>query len=490
MKESNSFWDNVKTKIPLSVPNLSDDTIENIKECIETGWITRGRFVNKFENMLAAYTKLEKVVTVQSGTAGLHEAYRLLGVGDGDEVIVPNITFISTVNTAVYLRAHPIFMDCDESLNMDLDKLEEFLENECETNRRGTYNKKTGRRIRVVTVVHLFGNLIDMKRVMNIASKYKLKVLEDAAQAMGSFYTKGKYKGMHAGTVGHMGVISFNANKIITAVGGGVILSQDSTLLNKAKSLAAVAKTPSPYIYHDEVGYNYGLSNIQGVFGISQLEKLEKFIEAKIQNYNLYKKLLKGIEGIELLPFNEGTRSNHWFYTILVNEDKYGISRNELFENLVKEGIQASPVWALMSEQKPFKNFQNYKIEKSKSYVEKALNMPCSTNIQIKEIEYYGKECGSCGKDCYDIVSSCNFHPKERKGCCDVEYDNDDGWVYHWYFIRKRLGTSRNVLVDCVLVVWSMIVVNRSVQAMHGSTEATVIGTSANSCPRNMKSSA
>ena len=386
MEEVKGFWDGKTSEISLSVPNLSVDTLENIKECIETGWITKGRFVTEFEKKLAKYTKLNMVVTVQSGTAGLHEAYRLLGVEEGDEVIVPNVTFIATVNAAVYLKACPVFMDCDDTLNMDLNKLEEFLEQECYTENSWVYNKRSGRRIKVITIVHLFGNLIDMERLVAIAEKYNLKILEDAAQAMGSFYTEGEYKGRHAGTVGDIGVISFNANKIITAVGGGVILSQNLSLLQETKFLAAVAKNPSPYIYHDKVGYNYAFTNVQAAFGISQIVKLEEFVEAKINNYNLYKNLLKDIEGIELLPFNNGTRSNHWFYAIVIDERKYGISRNELFKKFTEAGIQTCPLWGLMSEQKPFKNYQSYKIEKSKYYVENTLNIPCSTNLKREEV--------------------------------------------------------------------------------------------------------
>jgi len=386
MQEVKGFWDGKKSKISLSVPNLSDDILEKVKECIDTGWIVKGNFVAEFEKTLAQYTKLSEVVTVQSGTAALHEAYRLLGVNTDDEVIVPNVTFIATVNPAVYLKAHPIFIDCDDTLNMDLDKLEDFLKNECEVRDGATYNKKTDRIIKVLTVVHLLGNLIDMERVISIADKYKLKVLEDAAQAMGCFYTTGKYKGNHAGTIGDIGVISFNANKIITAAGGGAILSKNPDLLQEARYLSMVAKTSSPYIYHDNVGYNYNLTNIQGAFGVSQMKRLEDFVEAKLHNYNLYRSLLKDIKGIKFLEFNKNSRSNHWYYTIIVDEEEYGISRNKLFEKFNEAGIQTGPLWGIMSEQKPFKNYQSYKIEKSKFYVKNALHLPCSTNLKEEEV--------------------------------------------------------------------------------------------------------
>lgn len=386
MKNLKNFWDGKKTAIPMAVPNISEDVLKDLKECINTGWVVKGRFINQFEEMLAKYTNLEKVVTVQNCTAGLHEAYKLLGVEAGDEVIVPNVTYIPTVNTAVYLKAHPVFMDCDDTLNMDFDKLEKFLERECEKRKEGTYNKKSGKRIKVITPAHLFGNLIDMERLMSIAERYGIKVLEDASQAMGSFYTAGKYKGMHAGTVGHIGVVSFNSNKIITSAGGGAILSNDLELLEKARFLSMMAKNSSPYIHHDTIGYDYSLINIQGAIGVSQMKKLEEFVAVKTKNYNLYKAMIKDIEGINLLSFNKGIRSNYCFYPLIIDEKKCGISRNELFKKLTEAGIQTCPLWGLMSDQEHLKNYQSYKIENSKIYVKNTLIIPCSTNLKEEEV--------------------------------------------------------------------------------------------------------
>lgn len=211
-----------KLNIPLSVPNLSLDILDNLKECIETGWVsTGGRFIKEFEDKVAKYVRVEEAVGVQSGTGALHLGYQLLGVKPGDEVIVPTVTFIATVNPITYLGAHPVFMDCDDTLNMDLDKLEEFLDSHCEITDKGLLNKKSKRIIKVLTVTHIFGNPIDMERVMKIAGRYRLKVLEDAAESLGSFYISGKYKGKHTGTIGDLGVFSFNANKILTTGGGG-----------------------------------------------------------------------------------------------------------------------------------------------------------------------------------------------------------------------------------------------------------------------------
>ncbi|ACL70446.1 LegC family aminotransferase [Halothermothrix orenii] len=376
-----------KLNIPLSVPNLSLDILDNLKECIETGWVsTGGRFIKEFEDKVAKYVRVEEAVGVQSGTGALHLGYQLLGVKPGDEVIVPTVTFIATVNPITYLGAHPVFMDCDDTLNMDLDKLEEFLDSHCEITDKGLLNKKSKRIIKVLTVTHIFGNPIDMERVMKIAGRYRLKVLEDAAESLGSFYISGKYKGKHTGTIGDLGVFSFNANKILTTGGGGMIVAKDKKLVNKARFLSTQAKTDPLYFKHDEIGYNYRLTNIAAALGTSQIDKIEDFVKIKKENYHLYKKEINNIEGLELLPFNEGTRPNYWFYSLIVNSEKYGLNRDELLHKLNSVGIQTRPLWGLVSKQKPYKNYFAYKIEKARYYVNNLINIPCSTNLKKEQV--------------------------------------------------------------------------------------------------------
>lgn len=373
--------------IPLSVPNLSKDILENIEECIETGWVsTGGKFIAEFEEKVANYTGVNEAVGVQSGTAGLHVGYRLLGVEAGDEVIVPTVTFIATVNPIKYLGAEPVFIDCDDSLNMNLDKLEEFLENHCELTDEGLKNQESGRIIKALCVVHVFGNPINMERVMQIANKYNLKVVEDAAESLGSFYIAGKYEGKHTGTIGDLGIFSFNANKILTTGGGGMIIAKDEKLLERARFLAAQAKTDPLYYQHDEIGYNYRLTNIAAAFGTKQMDRIEDFVATKKENHNLYKQEIKNIEGLKLLPFNKGTRPNYWFYSVVVDEKKYGIDRGELLTKLNDVGIQARPLWDLMSNQKPFEDCFAYKIERAQYYADNLINMPCSTNLTKEQV--------------------------------------------------------------------------------------------------------
>ncbi|GAQ24566.1 LegC family aminotransferase [Tepidanaerobacter syntrophicus] len=373
--------------IPLSVPNLSLDIMENIKETIETGWVsTGGRFITEFEEKTARYVGVKRAVSCQSGTAGLHLALKVLGIEPEDEVIVPTVTFIAAVNPVKYMGAEPIFMDCDDTLDMDMDKLEEFLENECDFIDGKVINKKTKRQIKAITIVHVFGNPANMEKLIRIKEKYNLKVIEDSTEALGSYYLEGKYKGKYCGTIGDIGVYSFNANKIITTGGGGMVVSNNQELLDKVAYLAVQAKTDPLYFVHDEVGYNYRMTNIQAAFGTDQIDKLESFIETKIRNYNLYKKGIENIEGLTLLPFREDTRSNHWFYSVIVDKDKYGIDRDELLRKLNNDSIQTRPLWSLIHKQKPYLNNQSYKIEKAEFYEKNLINIPCSSNLSEEEV--------------------------------------------------------------------------------------------------------
>lgn len=374
--------------IPLSVPNISLDILKNIKETIETGWVsTGGRFIKQFEEKIAKYVGVDKAVSCQSGTAGLHLALRVLGIEPGDEVIVPTVTFIAAVNPVKYMGAEPIFMDCDETLNMDMDKLEEFLENECHYIDGKVINKKTNRVIKAVIVVHVFGNPVNIEKIMEIKEKYNLKVVEDATEALGSYYLEGKYAGRFCGTIGDVGVYSFNANKIITTGGGGMVVSNDKELLDKVAFLSVQAKTDPLYFIHDEVGYNYRMTNIQAAFGVDQIDRLEGFIETKIRNYNLYKEAIENIEGLTLLPFRPDTRANHWFYSVIVDKEKYGIDRDELLRKLKDNNIQTRPLWGLIHKQKPYLENQAYKIEKAYYYEKNLINVPCSSNLSEEDVE-------------------------------------------------------------------------------------------------------
>ncbi|HHT63094.1 MAG TPA: LegC family aminotransferase [Clostridia bacterium] len=381
-----------KRFIPLSVPNFKGRELEYITRAIETEWVSSGGpYVKEFENRIADYVQVQGAVSCQNGTSGLHIALLVCGVTKEDEVIVPTLTFIATVNPVKYIGAEPIFMDCDDSLTMDGDKLLEFCQTECSFVEGKLINKKTQRQIKALVVVHVFGNMVDMEKIMAIAEKYNLNVIEDAAEALGTYYTEGKYQGKFAGTIGTIGVYSFNGNKIITTGGGGMIVSNNERLLEKAKHLTTQAKTDEIFYIHDEVGFNYRMTNLQAALGLAQLEQLEDFIKIKQENYKLYKEHINRIPGLSLLEFRSGIRSNYWFYS-LKYDNEYRLTRDEIIKHLLAKGIQTRPIWGLICEQKPYQNNQTYRIEKAKYYLEHIVNIPCSTNLTRDDV-FYVIEC-------------------------------------------------------------------------------------------------
>ena len=373
--------------INLSIPNLSMDILENLKECLESGWVsTGGRFIPEFEEKVIKYMKTKYAAGVQSGTAGLHMSLQVLGVQRDEEVIVPTLTFIAAINPTTYLGATPIFIDCDDSLCMDPLKLEKFCSKECDFREGMLVNKKTNKKIKTLIVVHVFGNMADMEKIMDIARKYNLKVLEDATEALGTYYTEGRYKGKFAGTIGDIGVLSFNANKIITTGGGGMVVGDNEELVEKVRFLSSQAKKDTLYFIHDEIGYNYRMLNLQAALGTSQIDQLESFIETKIKNYKIYKEELKKIDGLEILSFRDRIRANHWFYSLKIDKERYGIGRDELLKKLVESNIQTRPIWGLIHQQKPYLSCQSYEMESSIYYYDRVLNLPCSSNLTEKEV--------------------------------------------------------------------------------------------------------
>lgn len=368
--------------IPLSVPNFKGKELEYVTHAINTEWVsTAGAYITQFEDKITEYVHSAGAVACQSGTSGLHLALMTCDVSAGDEVIVPTLTFVAAVNPVKYLYADPIFMDCDDGLTIDVDKLERFCKEECILQDGYLRNKKTNKKIKAIIVVHVFGNMANMDRICDIAKCYNLKVIEDATEALGTYYVEGKLKEKYAGTIGDIGVYSFNGNKIITTGGGGMVVSNNIQYINRCKHLSTQAKSDTVYFDHDEVGYNYRMTNLQAALGIAQLEQLEKFIEIKQKNYNNYIK-----NGIELLSFKDDIRSNRWFYSYRTKK------RDELIKYLSERKIQTRPVWKLIHTLKPYENYESYHIEKATRYYEEIVNLPCSTNLESEEVTYICEE--------------------------------------------------------------------------------------------------
>lgn len=374
--------------IPLSVPNLKGKEFEYVTHAVTTEWVsTGGPYVNEFEKKISEYAKSKGAVSCQNGTSGLHVALHVCGVEKEDEVIVPTLTFIAAVNPVKYLGAEPVFMDCDDSLTIDVEKLREFCENECEFKNGRLINNSTKKHIKALIVVHVFGNMADMDEIINISRKYNIKVIEDATESLGTYYLKGKYSGKYAGTIGDIGVYSFNGNKIITTGGGGMIVSDNVELLEKAKHLTTQAKCDEIYYLHDEIGYNYRMTNLQAAMGLAQLEQLESFIKTKKENYDLYRTKLNEIMGLEILEFRPEIRPNYWFYSLYIG-DEYLLNRDQTIKYLDNKKIQVRPIWGLISDQKPYIGSRAYKIVRARKYLKNVINIPCSSNLLKEEVEY------------------------------------------------------------------------------------------------------
>ena len=374
--------------IPLSVPNFQGNEKEYVNEAVVSEWVsTGGSKVGDFENAIAHYVGMPRAVACNSGTSGLHLAAMVAGLGKGDEVLVPTLTFIAAVNpTTRYVGAEPVFIGCDDSLCMDPAAAERFCAERCELQGERLINKATGAHVKAIVVVHVFGNMADMPAFLALAEKYHLILIEDATEALGTHYTEGPLKGKFAGTIGDVGVYSFNGNKIITTGAGGMVVSNHPDWAEHAKHLSTQAKADELQFLHDEVGYNYRMTNLQAALGLAQIEELEGFIAHKHAMWQMYKDALDGKNGYRILDFDEnGVRPNKWFYSLYLEDDRH--DRDSLIAALQKEKIQTRPVWALIHEQADYPGSQAYGLEKAEEYRKRIVNLPCSTNLTREDCQ-------------------------------------------------------------------------------------------------------
>lgn len=372
--------------IPLSIPNFEGNEKKYVDDALEQGWVsTGGAYISRLEHMLADFLHTDNIAACQSGTSALHLSLIEAGVRPGDIVLVPPLTFIAAVNPVRYQFARPVFIDCDDSFCMDPAKLRSFCEEECEFSDGVLLYE--GSPVKAVVIVHVFGNMADMESIMDISGSYNLKVIEDATEALGTYYTEGRYAGKYAGTIGHFGAFSFNGNKIITTGGGGAVTAE-ARVVDHIRYLSTQAKDDPHYYVHHEVGYNYRMTNLQAALGAAQMEELPEFIRRKQKNFELYAEEFAGFDLAELMPFREGTCSNKWFYSLLLNRDKVTAPMREIITALEQEGVQTRAIWGLINEQKPYIGEITYRLEKAPYYASRILNIPSSTQITEEEIRY------------------------------------------------------------------------------------------------------
>ena len=378
----------MSNKINLSEPNIFGQEYKYIKECLDTGWVSSaGKFVNLFEEKVANYTGAKFAIACSNATSALFISLKILGVKRDEEVIVPTLTFIAPVNTIKYLGAEPIFMDSDDFCNIDVNKTIEFIESETEFKNNISYNMKTGKIVRAVLPVHVFGNAVDLARLQNICAEKNIRILEDASESLGTIYNKGKLKGKHTGVVGEMGCISFNGNKILTSGGGGMIICNDEESSKKAFYLTNQAKDDPVNFVHNEIGYNLRLTNIQAAMGLAQMENIDEALTKKRKINKFYRENLNLTDGLTLMNSPDYAENNNWLSVLRVEEKIYGQSSCTLIDKLRNKSIEVRPIWKLNHLQKPYLNNQTYKIDKANELVSNSVCLPSSISLTTEQLE-------------------------------------------------------------------------------------------------------
>lgn len=363
---------NPKEFIPLHEPRFWGNEKKYLNRCIDSTFVSSvGEFVDEFEKKIAEYTNSKYTVVTVNGTEALHLALMLAGVRAGDEVITQPVTFVATANAISYTNAKPVFVDVDmDTLSLSPEKLEKFLKENYELRGNDCVNIKTGNILKACVPVHIFGFPARIDDIINICSEYNIKVIEDAAESLGSFY-----KNRHTGTFGNLGILSFNGNKIITTGGGGAILTDDKEIAKRAKHLTTQAKIKHPWEYnHDVTGYNYRMPNLNAAFGLAQLEQIEEFVNLKRQLAKKYSDFFSSV-GIDFINEPKNSRSNYWLNCIIFKNIK---ERNDFLELSNKNGVMTRPIWTLMPDLPMFRNCLKGDLSNSKWMQERVVNIPSS----------------------------------------------------------------------------------------------------------------
>lgn len=361
--------------IPLHEPKFIGNEKKYLNECIDSTFVSSvGKFVDKFEEMIAKYTGAKYAVATSNGTSALHISLLLCGVESGDEVITQPLTFVATCNAIDYCNAKPIFVDVDrETMGLSSDALKEFLEENTTVKNDQCINIKTGKVIRACVPMHTFGHACQIDDIVEVCDKYHIAVVEDAAESLGSYY-----KGKHTGTFGKLGAISFNGNKIITSGGGGCIITDDEILAKKAKHITTTAKVPHKWEYtHDEIGYNYRMPNLNAALVVAQLENLDKVLEDKQELANSYKYFFEDKE-INFLKEPKDSRSNYWLNAVVLKDKN---ERDSFLEFTNTGGIMTRPIWTLMNKLEMFKDSQCGKLDNAQWLEERVVNIPSSVRL-------------------------------------------------------------------------------------------------------------
>lgn len=346
-----------------------------VKECLDTGWVSSiGKYVDQFETMLAAYTGAQHAVAVVNGTAALHTCLKLVGVEAGDEVLVPTLTFVATPNAVAYCGAEPHFVDSEEkSLGLDTHRLSDYLREIADVRSRECFNKRTGARIKAVICTHTFGHPVDLDPLLELCERFKLPLIEDAAESLGSYY-----KGRHTGAFGILGALSFNGNKIVTTGGGGAILTSEPSLAKLAKHVTTTARVANRWSFaHDQVGYNYRLPNINAALGCAQLEQLPVFLEKKRALARKYAETFNAVPGANVFTEPAFAKSNYWLNALILDEP-YADQKDLLLEMAHQRRLMARPVWTLSHKLPMYQRCPRMELPVAETLEQRLINLPSS----------------------------------------------------------------------------------------------------------------
>ena len=369
--------------VPLCVPQLGGNEWLYVKECLDTNWVSSaGPFVSRFEQSLASYVGADHAIATVNGTAALHVALLVAGVKPDDEVILPSLSFIAPANAVRYAGASPVFMDVEaEHWQIDPQKTADFVNRECVWKDGELRNRNTGRRVAALLPVHILGHPVDLDPLTELARKFELALIEDATESLGA-----KYKGRMLGQTSDIACFSFNGNKLITTGGGGMIVTNRADWAERARYLTTQAKDDHIEYVHNDIGYNYRLTNIQAALGCAQMEQLEGFVAAKRGIARQYTHALSAVAGISCPQEAPWALSAYWLYTVLVDAQVYGIDSRRLLKHLEQENIQARPLWQPLHRSKAHAGSLSYRIEVTDKIHSKALSLPSSTGLSERDL--------------------------------------------------------------------------------------------------------
>lgn len=369
------------SRAALHEPSFTGNELEYVSECIRTGWVSSvGSYVDRFEKDLACYTGAAHAVVVSNGTSGLQIALQLAGVLPNDEVLIPTLSFVATANAVRHCGAWPHFVDSEyKTLGLSPHALADYLHDIAELRQEGTFNRTTGRRLSAMVPMHTFGHPVDMPALLDVADRYRITVVEDAAESLGSTIDR-----QHTGTFGLCGVLSFNGNKIVTTGGGGAILTNDSTLAKRAKHITTTAKTPHPWaFFHDEVAYNFRMPNLNAALGCAQLEQLDSFIQSKRELTNRYKSVFASVNEVQLFLERPGTKANYWLQTLILAPE-VAHQRDAVLAATNQSGQMTRPVWELLGTLPMYQSCESMPTPIAADLARRIINLPSGPQITAK----------------------------------------------------------------------------------------------------------